>query len=151
MSLVENYAYPNFVGDVVPHQLFNGIIENIDGGKMYVADFITIDLEGEEMSKKTYLQELTHSFKMTWPFLTLVIGSSYGFFYFTQGRIDTQMAEVRAQIASDRKDASADNAALRNDVNSGFNRVADKLEDINKTLSNVQIEQAVQKSKNQQP
>jgi len=151
MTLVESYAYPVFVGDIVPHPLFDGIIENIDGGKMYVADFITIDLEGEEMSKKTYFQELAHGFKMTWPFLALVIGSSYGFFYFTQARIDTQMAEVRTQISSDRKDASADNSALRSDVNSGFNRVSDKLDEINKTLSGIQIEQAVQKSKSQQP
>lgn len=140
--------YPAFVGNVVPHPLFDGIIENMDGGMMYAAEVITIDLGEAEMSNSnSYIDELLRALKITWPLLVVVIASSYGFFSLTQSRIDSQMAEVRAQIASDRKDASSDNATLRSDLNNGFNRVADKLDELNKTISSIQVEQATQKAK----
>lgn len=140
--------YPAFVGNVVPHPIFDGIIENMDGGMMYAAEVITLDLGEAEMSNSnSYIDELLRALKITWPLLVVVIASSYGFFSLTQSRIDSQMAEVRAQIASDRKDASSDNATLRSDLNNGFNRVADKIDELNKTISSIQVEQATQKQK----
>ncbi|MBF4936253.1 hypothetical protein HIK14_13000 [Cronobacter sakazakii] len=130
----------------------SGIIENRDGSTMYVAETITIhtDEEDEVSNNKTYPQELLHALKISWPFLLVVIAAVFGFFQLTQSRIDTQMAEVRAQLLEARKDASSDNAALRSNMNEGLNRIADKLSDIDKTLTAIQIEQATQKAQSDQ-
>lgn len=128
-----------------------GILENHNGNTMLFAEAIIIDLEEDEVSNnKTYPQELLHALKISWPFLLLVIAAVFAFFQFTQSRIDTQMAEVRTQLLEARKDASSDNAALRSNMNEGLNRIADKLSDIDKTLTAIQVEQATQKAQSEQ-
>ncbi|NWC63710.1 hypothetical protein [Cedecea sp. P7760] len=124
-------------------------IDNEDGSKMYAVETVTIEIEEEQVTNKTYVQELLHALKISWPFLALVILAVFGFFNLTQNRIDAQMSEIRVQMAADRKAASDDNAALRNDMTQGFNRVADKLDDIGKTLTAIQVEQAAQKAKSE--
>ncbi|EGT4286473.1 hypothetical protein DOX69_22005 [Cronobacter sakazakii] len=132
-----------------PVRLKGGKIENQDGSVMFVAEAVTIEIEEELMTDKSYGHELLHALKISWPLLVIIIGAVFGFFQLTQSRIDTQMAEIRAQMAADRKSASDDSAALRGDMTQGFNRVADKLDDINKNLTNIQIEQASQKAKDE--
>ena len=139
-------SLPNIMGQVKQNRLFNGNIENMDGSNMYVAELVPIEEKEDEVNNnKTYVQELLHALKLSWPLLVVIIASVFGFFQLTQSRIDAQMSEVRNQMASDRKAASDDNAALRSDMNQGFNRVADKLDDTNKTLSKIQVDQATQK------
>ncbi|MFB4412727.1 hypothetical protein [Pantoea agglomerans] len=124
------------------------ILENQDGSHMLVAESITIDLEEDAMSNNnSYGQELLHALKISWPILVIVVACVFGFFQLTQSRIDSQMAEVRAQITANQKSASEDNAALRTDTNQGLDRIADKLDDIGKTLTAIQVEQATQKAK----
>jgi hypothetical protein len=122
-------------------------IENQDGSVMFVAKAVTIEIEEEHMENRSYGHELLHALKISWPLLVIIIGAVFGFFQLTQSRIDTQMTEVRAQMAADRTSASDDNAALRSDMTQGFNRMADKLDEINKTLTSIQVEQATQKAK----
>lgn len=152
MSSYAINPYPNFIGTPAQHVLFGGMIENMDGSKMFVAKYEPIETKEDEVSNnnRTYLQELLHALKLSWPLLVLIIISVFGFFQLTQSRIDAQMSEVRTQMASDRKAASDDNAALRSDINQGFNRVADKLDDTNKTLSKIQVDQATQKAQLEQ-
>lgn len=139
-------SLPNIMGQVKQNRLFNGNIENMDGSNMYVAELVPIEWKEDEVNNnKTYVQELLHALKLSWPLFVIIIVSVFGFFQLTQSRIDAQMSEVRNQMASDRKAASDDNAALRSDMNQGFNRVADKLDDTNKTLSKIQVDQATQK------
>lgn len=161
---MSSYAIPHyeeFFQHTEQRVICGGMIENMDGGRMYVAEIVKVEFEEELMTKKPYVHELLHALKISWPFLVLIIGSVYSFFLLTQSRIDAQMAEVRAQMSEDRKSASddnsalrksasEDNAALRKDMSQGFNRIADKLDEINKTLTNVQIDQAVQKTKSEQ-
>lgn len=147
-------SYDDFIWDSEPPKKpfrpsrSSAIIENQDGSTMVDAEFVPIENEEVTVSeKKTYIQELSHAIKITWPLIVLIIGSSFAFFSFTQNRIDTQMAEVRAQLADDRRSASADNVALRTDVNQGFTKVADKLDEIGKTLTAIQVDQATQKAR----
>lgn len=135
-----------------------GILENQDGSHMLFTESIIIVLEEDAMSNNnSYGQELLHALKLSWPILLIVIAAVYGFFELTQSRIDSsreamesQLAEIRTQMASDRDSASSDNSALRGDVNQGFNRVADKLDDIGKTLTSIKVDQATQKAQLEQ-
>ncbi|MBD8129297.1 hypothetical protein [Pantoea agglomerans] len=113
----------------------NGVkIENQDGSIMFVAESVSIEIEEGEMSAKSYGQELLHALKLSWPVLVLIILAVFSFFQLTQNRIDSQMAEVRAQMAADRKSSSDDNTALRSDMTQGFNRAADRLDAISQRL-----------------
>jgi soluble cytochrome b562 len=158
MTAIDAY-FPNFVGNAEPNVLVGGIIENMDGSTMYVAETITmvLDEEGAMSRQNSYGHELLHALKLSWPIILVVVGASFGFFQLTQSRIDasqeamqSQLAEIRTQMSADRESASSDNSALRSDVNQGLNRVADKLDDIGKTLTSIKVDQATQKAQIEQ-
>lgn len=158
MTAIDAY-FPAFYDDPQPHKLFDGIIENMDGSTMYIAEAVTVDLDEEDaMSRQnSYGHELLHALKLSWPIILIVVGASFGFFQLTQSRIDAsqeamqaQLAEIRTQMSADRESASSDNSALRSDVNQGLNRVADKLDDIGKTLTSIKVDQATQKAQLEQ-
>lgn len=139
-------------------QRYDDTLENQDGSTMFIAKYTTIEIEEGQVTNKPYVQELLHALKLSWPFLLVVIVAIYGFYQFTQNRIDAsrtaidaQLTEIRTQMSADRQSASADNVALRGDMTQGFNRIADKLDDINKTLTSIQVEQATEKAKSEKP
>lgn len=131
------------------------IIYNVDGSKMYAVFTDDTQVDKEEIMSKdsSYSHELLHALKISWPFLLLIIAAIFGFFQLTQSRIDAsraaleaQITEIRTQMSADRNSASSDNSALRSDVNQGLNRVADKLDDIGKTLTSIKVDQASQQA-----
>ncbi|EPS5595581.1 hypothetical protein [Cronobacter sakazakii] len=65
----------------------------------------------------------------------------------TYALIHSDVNDVRADLTSTRDKSGDDVDSLRNEMNQGFTRVADKLDDINKTLLKIQVDQAAQKAK----
>ncbi|HDG1697559.1 TPA: hypothetical protein PFE29_004452 [Kluyvera ascorbata] len=138
--------YPAFVGNVVPHPLFDGIIENMDGGKMYAAEIITIDL-GEEKMIVDVSQPLTIKWAIGLSFGLLV--SALGIAGGTYALVHSDINDVRSSLDTVRDGASSDVTTLRADMRSDFSRmdtkfdkVGDKLDRITEIVTETRLQQA---------
>lgn len=104
--------YPAFVGNVVPHKLFDGIIENIDGSKMYVAKFETIYLEEELVTtpEKPHIKvPLTFKSAM-WlgiGFVGIALGGAWSMYTHIDNKLETYRSGTESKIESSR--SSLDN------------------------------------------
>lgn len=110
-----------------------GIIENHDGSTMFVAETVTIDLEEEAMNLEPN-SPLTFKGALKIAGGALLIIGSVMWAAYTQ--IQGQITDLRGEIST-----------LRTSNHDDFNRVADKLDDIGKTLTTIQVDQATQKAK----
>ncbi|ELY2767159.1 hypothetical protein SMC44_002679 [Cronobacter malonaticus] len=146
MTTAESYAYPAFVGNFVPHPLFDGIIENIDGGRMYVAEVHTINLGEAKM-----IVDVSQPLTIKW-----AIGLSVALFVSTLGiagglyaLVHSDVNDVRSSVDAVRDGASADVSTLRSDMRNDFARmdvkfdkVGDKLDKITDLVTETKIQQA---------
>ncbi|WP_270735201.1 hypothetical protein [Leclercia adecarboxylata] len=146
MTAADSFAYPNFVGDYVPHPLFDGIIENIDGSKMYVVEAITVDL-GEEKMILDVSQPLTIKWAIGLSLALLI--SALGIAGGTYALIHSDVNDVRASLDTVRDGASTDVNNLRSDMRTDFSRmdskfdkVGDKLDRITEIVTDTRVQQA---------
>ncbi|MET3814537.1 hypothetical protein [Pantoea sp. UYEF8] len=121
-----------------------GILENHDGSHMLVAETVTIDLEEDIMPI-----EKDSPLTIRWA-IGLCVATLLGALAIAGGTyalIHSDVNDVRSDLTSSRDKSGDDVDSLRGEMNQGFTRVADKLDDINKTLLKIQVDQATQRAK----
>lgn len=150
MSSYAPSYFPNSVGPVKPHFIFGGIVENMDGNTMYVAEYVKIDTKEVEMILDTG-QPLT----LRWALIlcgVMLAGAATiaGGFY---AMVHSDVNDVRASVDTVRDGASSDVNLLRSEMKADnvrmyekFDKVGDKLDRITDIVTETKIQQA--KSKN---
>lgn len=138
--------YPTVVGNFVPHTLFDGIIENMDGSKMYAAERIIIDLGEEKM-----IIDVSQPLTIKWAIglsVALLIGVG-GIALGTYSLVHSDVNDVRASLDTVRDGASSDVSTLRSDMRTDFSRmdakfdkVGDKLDKITDIVTETRLQQA---------
>ncbi|WP_336281133.1 hypothetical protein [Cronobacter dublinensis] len=120
--------YENWQGD---------ILENTSGDTIYLPELVELKPKAKEgiMSFQPN-SPITFKAAMWLAGTSLLIAGTALWAAYSQ--VQGQISEVRNEIAT-----------LRTTSHDDFNRVADKLDDINKNLTNIQIEQASQKAKDE--
>lgn len=112
-----------------------GILENQDGSHMLIAESETFEFEEEAMNLEPN-SPLTFKGALKIAGGALLIIGSVMWAAYTQ--IQGQITDLRGEIST-----------LRTSNHDDFNRVADKLDDIGKTLTAIQVDQATQKAKSE--
>ena len=127
MTTAESFAYPNFIGDYVPHPLFDGIIENLDGSKMYAAETVSIYLGEAKM-----ILDLSQPLTIKWAIglsLALLVGA-LGIAGGTYALIHSDVNDVRSSLETVRDGASSDVNTLRSDMRTDFSRMDSKFDKV---------------------
>lgn len=107
MSTTHSYYYPAFVGNINPHRLLDGTIENVDGSKMYAANFETFDLEEEPMttSEKPHIKvPLTFKAAM-WlgiGFVGTALAGAWAMYTHLDNKLETYRTGTETKIESSR-------------------------------------------------
>lgn len=119
-------------------ETWNGdIIENTSGDTIYISEFVKANLkEKEEVMSFQPNSPITFKGAIWLAGASLLIAGSVLWGAYTQ--IQGQIGDVRSDVST-----------LRSSSHDDFNRVADKLDEINKTLTTIQVDQATLKAKSE--
>ncbi|HCM9256106.1 TPA: hypothetical protein N5L18_003967 [Enterobacter cloacae subsp. dissolvens] len=111
------------------------ILENTKGDTIFVPQFVRVHFKTkEEVMSFQPNSPITFKGAIWLAGASLLVAGGVLWAAYTQ--IQGQISDVRSEIST-----------LRSSSHDDFNRVADKLDEINKTLTSIQIEQATQKAK----
>ncbi len=108
-------------------------LENQDGSTMYEAVYQPVEVKEEGKMKLQPSSPLTFGSALTLAGSTLLITGLV--LWQAYDKIQDQISEVRGEVST-----------LRSDNREDFNRVADRLDEINKTLTAIQVDMATVKT-----
>ena len=115
-------------------------LENQDGSTMFVAEFVTIKYEEEQMSNQSPHLKVPLTFKsalwLSLGVVTIVIGSAWTAFTYldskiessrinTEAKIEALGTDTRAHFESSRLEAKTDNSAINTQLQSISNSIAE--------------------------
>ncbi|MBW2958946.1 hypothetical protein [Hafnia paralvei] len=121
-------------------------LENQDGSSMFVAEFVTIKYEEEQMSNQSPHLKVPLTFKsalwLSLGVITIVIASAWTAFTYldskiessrinTEAKIDALGADTRAHFESSRLEAKTDNSA----INAQLQTISNSMAELNGRLS----------------
>ncbi|WP_210461709.1 hypothetical protein [Pantoea ananatis] len=145
---MSSYAIPHyeeFFQHTEQRAICGGMIENMDGSRMYVADVIVIESEVKVAINTS--QPLTVGWAIGLSVTLLVGAGLIGLTTYSLLRGDVN--EVRSSLDTVRDGASSDVSSLRTDMRTDFSRmdakfdkVSDKLDKITEIVTEVKIDQA---------
>lgn len=144
MSAIGTHIYPSFVGNVVPHRMSDGTIENMDGSKMYVATFIRLGIKTKEESMPIdkdgplTLRWAIGLCCVTFAAVALTGGGIYM-------AIRSDVSDLKAEVSTTRTESVSRVDVLRSDMTKGIETVYSKIDSSSKALE-LKIEKASDKT-----
>lgn len=140
--------YENFIEHPERRIPIGGIIENMDGSKMYAANFVSIELEVDMSINTSQPLTLGWAIGLASALFVSALVFSIGTYVF----IHSDVNDVRSSVDSVRDGASSDVNSLRADMRSDFVRMDakfDKVGDKLDKITDIVAETKIQQSKNQ--